>query len=323
MPVSIRDVAERAGVSRGTVSKVLSGTREKISPDTRTRVRAAAADLGYLPNAVARSLRRRRTDIIGFYSGHNTAGWLLSDLQASLEPYRKDLLVHGTYRGRSVDDIHAELVGGKIDGLICIVLRDDPLVPRLAQSHLPAVAIADPALGLPSVGVDDAAGSRLLCEHLAVRGHRRAMYRMTPERRESARRRHIAFLQEANRLGLDVITPAPTPFPGALSSEEEALLTGKRVDRPTAVVCWNDDYAFQTVYAANSLRLRCPEDIAVVGFNGDRTPVSERGGYLTTVDAPWGEMMKTAVDRLMDIMAGKLVPAETLLPVRLFVGDTT
>jgi DNA-binding LacI/PurR family transcriptional regulator len=322
MPVSIREVAERAGVSRATVSKVLSGTREKISPGTRTRVQAAAADLGYLPNAVARSLRRRRTDIIGFYSGHGTANWLLSELQMNLERYRKDLLVHGTYRGRSVDDIYAELAGGKIDGLICIVLRDDPLVPRLAASLLPAVAIADPTPELPSVGVDDAMGSRLLAEYLASRGHRRVLYRLTPERRESARRRITAFLQTAKPLGIEVITPTPVPYPGPVSEEEIRLLTGPSDGRPTAIVCWNDEYAFQALHVAASLGLRVPEDIAVVGFGGDAYPVSEQGGYLTTVYAPWHLTVQTAVDLLMNVMAGKVPPAETLIPVRLIVGDT-
>src|SRR5262249_8954496 len=111
----MKDVAERAGVSKMTVSAVLNGTSThvRVSEPTRQRVLEAARELDYRPNAVARSLRRRQTNIIGVYCGFgymNARLAFLSEiiggLQEGCDCHRKDLLLHGVFRGRSVEDIY-------------------------------------------------------------------------------------------------------------------------------------------------------------------------------------------------------------------------
>jgi len=121
--------------------------------------RVLACGLGTV-NAYCRS-----TNVIGIYSGIgylNAVSPFLSELigglQEGCDQHHKDLLVHGTFRGLSVDDVYAELLDGRLDGLVVQALPSDPLVVRLAASHLPVVALADAISSVPSVVVDDYAG---------------------------------------------------------------------------------------------------------------------------------------------------------------------
>src|SRR5579872_493916 len=156
----MKDVARRAGVSLMTVSAVINGkaAERRISRDTQARVAEIARLMDYRPNAIARSLRRRFTNVIGLYSGlgylnaaHPFLAELIGGLQEGCDQHQKDLLLHGTFRGRSVEDIYAELVDGRLDGLIVQAPPEDPLVNQLAASHLPVIAAVDAISSVPSV----------------------------------------------------------------------------------------------------------------------------------------------------------------------------
>ncbi|HZP84274.1 MAG TPA: LacI family DNA-binding transcriptional regulator, partial [Chthonomonadaceae bacterium] len=151
--VTISDVAARAGVSMMTVSNVLSNNqarRRHVSEETRARVLEAIEQMKYRPNANARSLRRRRTNIIGFYAGHGYINpenaflaAILGGLKEGCDAHRKDLLIHGTFRGKEITDIYMELADGRIDGLVLYAPTNDPLIALLAESALPVIALAD------------------------------------------------------------------------------------------------------------------------------------------------------------------------------------
>lgn len=327
---TLSDVAAKAGVSKVTVSAVLNGSRSntRVSDATRQRILVAAAELRYRPNAIARSLRRRKTNIIGFYSGHGVVNAqnpfltsVIGGLQTACDDHRKDLLLHGLFRGRSVDDIYDELLNGTIDGLVLIAFPDNPLVDRLAHAPLPAVMIADSVPTIPAVVVDDAGGSRMLAEHLAEKGHRRILYRMAPDARQSALRRYEAFRAAAASLGMTLVHVSHAPHPGRLTQEEKAILTGPSGVRPTAMACWMDGFVGHALPDIAALGLRVPEDLAIVGFNGNHaTPNPD---LPTTILAPWVQVAETAVSVLVARMEGKEVPAETVLPVTFAPGATT
>src|SRR5262249_47656133 len=118
---TMKDIAERVGVSKMAVSAVLSGTSStaRVSEATRERILAAARELRYRPNAIARSLRSKRTNIIGFYSGYRYIdprnpffAEIVGGLQEGCAEHRKDLLLHTVFQRASVDDIYGELVDG-------------------------------------------------------------------------------------------------------------------------------------------------------------------------------------------------------------------
>ncbi|HZP83536.1 MAG TPA: LacI family DNA-binding transcriptional regulator [Chthonomonadaceae bacterium] len=330
---TISDVAEKAGVNRVTASVVLNNSRgnTRVSEATRQRILAAAAELRYQPNAVALSLRRRRTDTIGFYSGDNSNdvrfpffSQIISGLQKGCEQYVKDLLIHRRAGGRPVETVYAELVNGKVDGLILYAPPDDPLVRLLADSHLPTIAVADAVASLPSVVVDDAAGGRLQAEHLYRRGHKRILYHVGSHAATSVCRRREAFCAAAASYGLSVVQSASRSdyCRGELSDESRERLSRPPDARPTAIVCWEDLSAYRVLAECRTMGLHVPTDIAIVGFDGVE-PFIEPAWRLTTVRAPWRELGYRAVIQLMAQLEGKEVAPETVLPVELVVGNTT
>lgn len=323
------DVARHAGVNKVTASIALSGGKgnTRVSEATRQRILLAAEALAYRPNAVARSLRSRRTHTVGFYmSGFIDMrdlflSEIVSGIQEGCQRSRHDFLMHGTFEGRSTDEVYTHLLNGKVDGLVLHVDSGDPLLPRLAASRLRVVAVANPVPGLPSVTVDDAAGSRMLAEHLALRGHRRVLYAACPFPLTSAVRRCAAFQDAAQNYGIALSTPTD-PIDGA----ERAFLEREIVSlppalRPTALVCWNDQAAHRILPHIRASGLRVPEDLAVAGFDGITSYIPP-AYTLTSVRAPWHGVALAAVD-LLCRAPGPLALSATVLPVEFVQGETT
>lgn len=328
MPVTAKDIAQRLGVSQPTVSRVLSGTHGcRISPTTRQRVLDMAREMGYQPNAVARSLRCRQTNIVGFYSGYGCLdarndflAEIIGGLQRACDGYTLDLLLHSVHRGQSTDDLFGKLLDGRADGLFLHTTPDDPLVERLATSSLPVVAIADCLPQLPSVFCADAEGTRQLMEYLWQHGHRRIGYIAPTICFPSVERRREAF--EAVMLERGQTEDKAPVY--RVNMEEtapalDAILHAK--EPPTAVCCWNDRTAYNLLRHCRERSLRVPEDLAVVGFDGFQdTKFPAR--RLVTVLAPWAEVTNIALELLVAQIRGEEVARATELPVTLLPGDT-
>jgi DNA-binding LacI/PurR family transcriptional regulator len=326
----MKDVAERAGVSVMTVSLVLRGNApsSRISPETQQRVLEAAKHFRYQPNARGRALRSGYTNILGLYAGYGYVNVrlpffteIVSGLQEGCEQFKKDLLLHGIFHGHTTEDIYTELVDGRIDGLVVNMPSDEPLAERLAESHFPVVAVADPLPNIPSITVDDAAGSRMLAEYLQQRGYRRFIYLSSWVRPISTIRRRNAFLDIAAAMHLEVEEVGPPGPLGPEASFMQDILSGTSWQRPTAIVCWNDTAAYDLLAYCRKNQIRVPEDIAIVGFDGCSTP-HDSVWSLTTVRAPWTEAARTAVQYLNALLEGTSVPLETVLPVEFVQGQT-
>ena len=331
--VTINDVAARLSVSKMTVSNALSANparRRKVSEETRQRVLEVIEEMQFRPNATARSLRLRRTNIIGLYSGYNYLSpenaffaAIIGGAQQGCDAHCKDLLLHGVFRGRAVKDIYAELADGRIDGLVVEAPPGDPLLELLAESSLPVIALAEATPLLPCVVVDDRAGGRLSADYLAQKGHRQVVYHSTLRRLTSAQRRRDAFMEAAEGYGMEVyeLPVKGDAFGAHLTEQEAAWLDNRAADRPTAAVCWNDLAAYDLLEQAYRRGLRVPDDVAIVGFDGLIRPM-RHDWQLTTVYAPWAEAARTAVSLLVEHLEGKSMPPETILPVEFIAGNT-
>jgi DNA-binding LacI/PurR family transcriptional regulator len=326
----MQDIAQQVGVSKMAVSAVLGKTtsHSRVSEATRQRILEVAQQLEYRPNALARSLRSRQTNLIGFYSGYAFIdprnaflAAIVAGLQEECGAHRKDLLLHTTFRGDSSDDVYAELADGRIDGLVMTAPPEHSLAERLAASHLPVVAISDAIPALPSVVVDDTGGALLTLDYLAARGHRRILLRTAWTRLVSAERRRAAYLQGGAERGMQVTEWHP-PHP---LNPEDPLPDGwehrPRGERPTAAVCWNDVAAYDLLAHCQRRGVDVPADLAITGFDGDRNPLESRF-RLTTIRAPWAEVARVAVRLLLAQFNGEEVPMETVLPVELAPGDS-
>lgn len=329
MPASLAEVAERAGVSRATASRALSNTaRFAPSGTTQARVRQVAEELGYYPNSVAQSLRNRRSNHVGFYSEnldvhHPFTAEVINGLLTGCAALRQDLMIHSRF-SNDPEETYRALMKGNLDALVVTSDGDEPLMRRLAASEMPVISLATNVPGLPAVHVDGRTGSEMLVAHLAQRGHRRVLYHAEATGHGDADYRQTGFREAALTRGMEVAEIPAELNNGVdvLRREAVQLLTLPMEERPTAIACYSDYDAYQVLAHCRKIGLRVPEDVALVGFDGMYTlidPVVK----LTTIVAPWARAAQTAIALLMDALAGKEIPPQTILPVELFVGDTT
>lgn len=329
MAVTAKDIARELELSQPTVSRILSGDQNhRVAAATRQRVLETARRLGYQPNAVARSLRRGRTNIIGLYTNHDYdarndfLGTVIGSLQRNCEAKDLDLLLHSALYGRPAEEIFGKLRDGRIDGLILHANSDDPLVALLGQSALPVVTIADRRPGLPSVTCDDADGIRQLMSYLWGRGCRRFVYLRPEIAPASVIRRFLAFEGEVQRRG--VPEEDWTALRIVYEHTEGALDQLRDFGLPCAVLCWNDRSAYTLLRECLTRGIRVPQELAIVGFDGfldEKIPARS----LVTIKCPWEEAAARALGSLLArIGIGQERPdeAEVCLPVTFLAGDT-
>ncbi len=284
---TIRDVAERAGVSKSLVSLVLRDAPH-VSEQRRQQVRQAIDELGYRPNRVARSLSTTRTDTVGVLLNDLRNPWfieLLAGLTAAL---------HVAGLGTVLADSHTDLRIGRrsvqtlvesgVDGLVVVGTTSESDAVRAVSATLPTVVAGtrEPVLEHGDTVVDDDhAGAVLATEHLLALGHRRIAHLRGPGLIGQLRR---SGYQDALRVA--GLSPQGLEAYGGMNDESgypaaHRLLT--QAERPTAVFAFNDVTAVATLSAARELGLRVPEDLSVVGYD-DTYLARIRHLSLTSVD---------------------------------------
>src|SRR5579862_1768749 len=210
-PVTLKDIAEKAGVSIMAVSTVLNSSKSTVgvSASTRERILEIAQELEYRPNAFARSLRMKRIGTIGLVHDEGLLRtddpWIrelfngINDVLASND---LDLLI---YCGIDVHDrstILSRLLGNKIDGLLILPTEGDASwINKLADTHVPIVVVSETVEGLTSVTADDTKGARLIAEYLFSRGHRHVLYRRSSTLSSMDEARYQAFQSVADQSG--------------------------------------------------------------------------------------------------------------------------
>lgn len=309
--VTITDVARTAGVSVATVSKVIND-RYGVARPTAERVRQVIDNLGYESSLVARSLRSHRTGVIGIlvaeFEPFSTE--LLKGLSAAAQDSGYQLLAYSG-GGRPESQVGWErrslsrLSGTLIDGAILVT-------PTIVDGgyRIPVVAI-DPHTGpsdLPTVDSDNLAGAETAVRHLLDLGHRRIGFLGGRADLESARRRDEGYRRTIAAAGLP-IDPELMRIGGFRMETSDAPARDllNRPDRPTAVFAANDLMAIQTMQVAQSLGLRIPEDLSVIGF--DNIPESALATpALTTIAQPLKSIGQTAMQLLLALLRGEDVP---------------
>ena len=331
---TLDDVAKRAGVGKVTVSYVLNGraVEARISQQTSERVLAAARDLDYRPNALARMLLRKRTDTIAVvfqYANYfRSSSSFITDLMHGVcdgcVEGGVDLMLHT----KSASDLVAEadaLTDGRVDG--ALVLRDahDEMMELLLSRKFPVVLFfsrSDDST-VPFVDLDNFMGGKLATNHLIELGHRRIAMLRGSARSVSSNDRHSGYrsaLESANIEYRPEFVLAGVPA----RHDEPLIELMRRPDRPTAVFVWSDDDAFSCIRVLGSLGLRVPNDVSVVGF--DSSQACERvAPALTSVRQPIAEMARRATQLLVEIVKGDPLsgPHQIVFPPRLDVRGST
>lgn len=336
--VTSYQVAKRAGVSRTTVSLVLNGVPGiSISEETRRRVLQAAEELGYVPNAAARSLVSGQTLTIGLVVSHAEhlqvdayIPQLLYSLSHTSHQHGYRVLLE-TVEDVSRPDAYLELVRGqRIDGLIVVNIRsDDSQLPELIRRNFPVVLIGFrlwPGLEskIYSVETDDQEASERATRHLIALGHTRiAHITFSPENYYATQSRHRGYRHALEAAGLEY-DPALVQFGNysAASGYEAMQRLLRRKPYPTALFAGNDTIALGAMAAIHEKGLRIPQDIAVVGYDDIPTALYMTPP-LTTVRVPAVEQGRLAVEMLSSLMRGN-PPEHThiRLPTPLIVRES-
>jgi DNA-binding LacI/PurR family transcriptional regulator len=307
-PPTIRDVAERAGVSKSLVSLVLRGS-DQVRPEKRDAVLRAVRELGYRPNAAARSLSEQRTRTVGVLLNDLRNPWFV-DLLDGLNSLLHDnglnmLLADARLNRRAGQDLAGPLMDLGVDGVVVVGTLPEPAALGAVVARVPVVVAGarEPVPpGVDLVAGDDEKGVRLVTEHLIGLGHRRiahlAGYGAVGELR---RRAFEEVMREHGLAGGALVEPGDMTEEGG--HRAAVRLLGRR-DRPTAVLAVNDTAAVGALSAAEGLGLRVPHDVSVTGY--DNTGVSRlRHLWLTTVDQAGHEVGRRAARFLLDRFAGE------------------
>ena len=330
---TISDVAKRAGVSAMTVSRVVNGTGH-TSAQTRARVESAIDELGYVPNALARQLRSKRTKTIALLVS-DISNPYFTTIARGVEDY---CVGHGfsvMYCNTDEDEAEEEqyllmLIERQVDGILLVPARSSGDSFRLLHAHRMPVVVLDrriAAADVDSVRCDSEAGAHALAKHLVDMGHRRIAV-LTGRRNVSTSVDRVAGCRRAlEEAGLTL--PDELVHWGGFQFGKSNQADGHRMatemlaaegERPTAVFCANNFIAFGAIRALRSAGLRVPDDISVVAF--DDLPeewVSEP--FLTVAAQPAYEIGHRAAMLLLGHISGDHEPSgqSVVLPFELII----
>lgn len=329
---TIRDVAAVAGVSHGTVSRVINGGHW-VSPEARLAVENAIAATGYTTNHAARSLATGRSNSIAF---------LLTEPQHLLfaDPIFS-LLLRGATEALAERDMTLVLLiadtpekqahveryvrAGHADGVLLVSSHaSDALLSSLVAAGLPVVCTGIPlglgaaGAGVPSVAIDEAAAARLMTGYLVDRGHRRIALITGPTDTPGGRFRLAGFRDElGDRFDPDLVEQGTYDRASGAAALARLIARAPDID---AVFAASDVMAVGAIEALRRAGRHVPQDVAVAGFD-DSGLAATHQPPLTTVRQPWALIASTMVDMLLDVIAG--TPREpAVLPVTLVVRET-
>jgi DNA-binding LacI/PurR family transcriptional regulator len=273
-PVDIRTVAQRAGVSIATVSRVMN---KVSSVDVRlaARVVKAAKELNYTPNTQARALVSGRSRLIGLIVSEITNPFfpeLIQAFEAAAVERGYEILIGSTnYSSERMTQCVRRMVERKVEGVAVMTFgMDEDLLQELAGRGIPVVSVGSTRKleSATSIEIDYRKGIREAVQHLAVMGHRDISFITGPPHLHAANLRQAAYVASMAEIGIKV--PASSMIEGDHTMEggfAAALQLFDRAHLPTAVLCSNDMTAIGVLHAVSTRGLRVPDDISIIGFD--------------------------------------------------------
>ncbi len=329
---TLEEVAARAGVGRGTVSRVINGS-PRVSDTTRAAVQAAVAELGYVPNTAARALAANRTDAIALVVPEPETRFfaepyfsdMLRGVGAALSETEMQLLLIFADSDRERRRLAEYLAAHRVDGVLLVsVHADDPLPDLLFQLEIPAVISGRRSADetLPSVDSDNFGGGRFAVEHLIGRGRRTIAHLAGRLDVFGAQRRvdgYRAALRDAgHEIDERLIVPGDFTEEGGRRGMAELLAVCPTLD---AVFAGSDVMAAGARQVLREEGRRIPEDVALVGYD-DSAIARHMDPPLTSVRQPIVDMGRAMLELLMDEIADRRPAASRGLERRQLVLPT-
>ena len=327
--VTIKEVAETAGVSIATVSRVLSNSTYPVSQDMRTLILKVAQDLGYSPNRAARSLRTDRSSLIGVVLDNFSSHWGQIIIRGLQDVFHNSgyfsLVVNIPWEIHSQSEVVQDLLGHSVDGFVFVetwhpiserkeFLNDKPYVTVHRLFHEP-----DPLSVIP----DEIYNSRLVIDHLIKLGHRKIAYIAGPETYFSSGQRLTGYKKSLEKAGLlvedDLIYRGTWLVPSGYECTQKII---KQENTPTAIVAANDQMAYGAILAVQEAGLHVPDDIAIAGYDNDEV-AQVSNPTITTVQMPLFKMGQVAAENLLSQINGEsFLSEEQLIKGELFIRQS-
>jgi LacI family transcriptional regulator len=306
---TLKDVAERAGVHPGTASRALNPqTKALVNPETASRVLEAAEVLGYRPNPFARSLKTKHSYDVGILIPDMTNPFfppIVRGVEDRLAESGYTVFVGNTdnLAERERSQLQ-EMRARQVDGLIVATAQLKHKALSEAMAAGTPIVLVNRTFARErvfSVSVDDVSGVRMAVEHLVGLGHKHIAHVGGPQHLSTGRNRYRGFVQAMEASGLE-IDPDRVAFANSFTEEGGIVAFGKLLKtrkKITAVVAANDLIALGGYDVLPERKLRCPEDVSIVGFN-DMRFVDKVRPPLTTIRVPQYEIGRLAADLLLD-----------------------
>ena len=336
--ITITDIAQKAGVSRTTVSYVLNARskQERISDETRLRVLAAASELGYSRNELARAVTTGQSRTLGFWvmeSHHEPVARVLAGAMKEADANDYFIKMLGFDSPAPSSQIIERCMAWRVSGILAIHANEaalEAVYAPIEKSGIPLVLVDSSAtINTIHVTSDQKQGVRDVVSYLAEVGHQKIAF-IAGHRDEKqttvSSRRVAAYCETMRELGLHRHENVQYGF---WNEEETRRVVQKLLklpldspQRPTALACWSDYTAMVAIRTATEMGLRVPQDISISGFD-DISVAPLTNPPLTTVAQPFEEMGRRAVRYLLEPDKTHTAPHEDALPTRLILRDST
>ncbi|GAB3825946.1 LacI family DNA-binding transcriptional regulator [Kribbella italica] len=325
---TVRDVAARAGVSPGTVSKALNGTGQ-ISAATRERIRAAAEEIDFRPNALARSVFERRSYTVGMITTDSFERFsvpVMLGAEDALGAGRISVFLCDS-RGDPIRERHyvEVLLGRQVDGFIVTGRSSNRRPPLVGAGDVPVVYALTPSADEEdcSIVVDDVASGRLAAEHLLRIGRTSIGHIAGPEHFDASNRRYEGFAAALAEAGVELTgKPLFGVWTEAWGRQATHILLREHpgID---AIHFGSDLLARGGADALRELGRRIPEDVAITGTDNWELIAEGARPPLTSVDLRLADVGRTAAQRLLDAIEGRPHSGLELVPCQLVVRAST
>ena len=311
MPVSIKDIAEAANVTPGTVSRALRDS-PRVHPNTKKRIQHLAEEMGYTPDAQARSLVMGRTQTIGVVvttMADPFVGGVVQAIESTAQDHGYALILASSNDAPEREIAATQMLQSRrVDGVIVTSSRVGALYQgRLERLSVPVVLINNLARHSGpytlSIGVDNRHGGYLATRHLIRKGHRRIAYVASPADRSDNTERLAGYRDALDEVGIAFDPSLSVPGTGRAGGGQRALPVLMALDDPpTAVFCYNDMTAIGLIDAARAACLALPQELAVVGFD-DILFAEFVWPPLTTIAQPIAELGRGAMEMVLTLLS--------------------
>jgi len=304
--VTLADVAKSVNVTTMTASRALNGT-DAVSAEVRQKVVAAAKDLGYSPNPLAKRLKGGRANLLGLAVGYlqsSAMAEIIGSVNAAVKQAGMELIIYvaGSELGAPKQHEIKRVLGGLCDGIVLLLpMAPDGVLAEFESSSVPVVAVNywRTETKLPMVRGDNYVGSRSAVEYLIGLGHRRIAFISGSDYTGQSPERQRGYQDALKQAGIKPVKALMSrgDFTRSAGFESTKVLMAQSKP-PTAIFAANDNMALGAMDALKELGLRIPEDVSVFGFDDE---VAAKHSYprLSTVRQPLSEIGEQAVQMIL------------------------